>query len=155
MGERIEVVANRTFQVAAAFHEAGMMALRKTAFDIEAETKSNITENNAVDTGAYRASVYVKTDKGSGYSKARSEAEAAATTPGKHSGKPHEVEILPELAIEQDEVIVAIGVDYAELIENGTVYTEARPALIPAFNKYVEPLAEVMAHFINDKSEKI
>lgn len=55
---------------------------------IDAGAKENIVDMDAVDTGALLNSDYIETKDASGFEAARSAAQAAADSPGQHSGKP-------------------------------------------------------------------
>jgi len=139
MATRVVTVFDKTIKVKAALREAAQAAIAKACFDTEAAAKQNVTAQNAVDTGAMRASIYSAAPRrASGYSRAASAARTAAANPGRHSGRPHKVNIFPEIvALHGLEGIVTCGVDYGANVEQGRMdgKVPARPFMEPAFMK--------------------
>ena len=74
------------------------------AFQIEAETKRNIIENNQVDTGFMLNSVYTITSGGSTFSQARSSAKAQ---------NPKAAGMGAEATAPEGGAVVAVGAEYA------------------------------------------
>lgn len=101
------------------------VAVRKAAFEIEAEAKSRVP----VDTGALKNSIYTVTDQGSTYGQAAGAAVSA---------NPRSKEV-PEMAKPPGvSAIVAVAIDYGIYVEMGTRKMEPQPFLGPAA-EIVEP----------------
>lgn len=117
---------NKLPKTAAGLHRAVSQAIRKTAFDIQADAASRAP----VDTGFLRASIYTVTSRSSNYGKGRA---------SKHGGKANVAkgiyqELLPEIEPPPDdlEAYVAVGASYGLYVEYGTVYMPAQPYFTPA-----------------------
>lgn len=103
------------------------LAVRKTAFDIEAGAKAR----TPVDTGALRASIHVIIFDKSGYPDAVEQAQALYKA--KH-GEDKELQFFPEEPTPKGKLsaLVAVAVYYGWFIENGTSRQPAQPFLAPA-----------------------
>lgn len=98
----------------------------KTAFDIEATAKRRITDQDAVDTGATRATIYVAIE-GPEANYGERAGEGLSVSPG--------IELLGERQPPtRDGMSASIGpsTNYAPFIEFGTRSTPARPFMVPA-----------------------
>lgn len=120
------------------------LAVRKSAFDVQARAQSAIP----VDTGAAKASIFVVVGDDNGYAQAIDDAETAHQTAhkSKHpSGADAEpLDFFPEIAgpVAPMQAYVAVAVMYGWFLENGTTRTAARPFLAPAM-AYVQPFFEI------------
>lgn len=99
---------------------------RRFAFELEYDWKEQITINKAIDTGAYRSSVYVETKDNGDFS--QNSGEAMSQNPNA------EIERHP---IPSGKVIANVGpcVGYAGFVELGTSRVAARPAGVPAIEQ--------------------
>lgn len=121
----------------------GMSVLVRTlAFAIQEETQNQISEMDAIDTGAMRNSVYVETDDKSGKSQALSSARAArpdaqgvssSTTVGKHQAR------------------TAVGVNYARFVHDGANGTAPRPFLHNASEMIQGEADDMAGRILRDK----
>ncbi len=147
----VEVVEDRSREIVGACREAVSRALRKAVLDIEAGTKQRITEQDAVDTGAYRASVHGDCARHHGYAASESKARERAGTPGRKTKRARDtVEIFPEMrAADEFEGIVTIGVEYAINVEMGTAHREARPSLAPAATEVLDEWDDAITALVN------
>lgn len=147
---RLETLKDNTYIIKQAFRDRADKAIREACFDIEAGAKQRITDSDAIDTGALRASIYTVTSAGSGYSQASGEAAAASKTIGKHSKRPHSkpLEMLPEERVGPLEGVVAVGAEYGVYVEMGTVHTSARPYFGPAADEVLSALDKAIEKFI-------
>ncbi len=142
---KVEIVADRRVEVRREMAGALDRAIRKACLDIEAEAKQNVTDVQAIDTGALRASIYAITPGANHYGEAAAAAAAAAAEPGAHSGKPNTTfRMLSAMDVKPGEGVVAVGAEYAAHVEYGTVHVPARPFFNRAaiyvlrhFDKYV------------------
>jgi HK97 gp10 family phage protein len=114
-------------QVAEAFPRAIGQAVRKIAFDIQAQAMADAP----VDTGNLKASIYTKTSEGNNY-------------PGNA-----DTNIIDDQVPEADETTayVAVAASYAIYVEMGTRYAPAQPFLGPAVAKYASTFESVMTKF--------
>lgn len=105
----------------------GLAAL---AFQIEGEVKRNITENEQVDTGFMRSSVYTVTKKGSGHSAAQAGAMSKTFSCKRGRAVSHADDMAPARALPSNASAgVIVGANYA-------IYQEVdRPFLFPAADK--------------------
>ena len=147
---RVETTRNNTFRIKAGYHAAVEKCIRKAVLDIEAKAKQNVTDQDAIDTGALRASIYADTRGVNGYAAAEAEARAAAGSPGKRSGKPHEhFEMLPAEKAGAMEGIAAVGAEYALNVEAGTVHVPPRPFWDPAVDEVVHEFDKNVVNMVN------
>jgi hypothetical protein len=111
---------------------------RKGAFDIIADYAAHAVR----DTGFMANSGYVVTADSSTYGKGD-----APTKEGAH--------LLPEVARPDDKytAIAAVGANYAEMVELGTVHMAARPAFYPAVDR-AKPGIEAALAAVKDAMEK-
>lgn len=107
-------------ELPAAIQAAVRRAVRKAAFDIQADAMRGAP----VDTGFLKNSIYVVTEGSSNY-------ERATIRAGKKSGG---AEMLPEVDPPPDKMTayIAVGADYGVYVEFGTVNMAAQPYLTPA-----------------------
>lgn len=153
---RFETVENKTVQVKQGFYRGMDLAIRKACFDLEALAKRNVRDQDAIDTGALRASIYVNTSKKSNYAIRASEAATAASTTGKHSGKPSVgFKMFPEERVGAVEGVVAVGAEYAHLVEFGTVHTPPRAFFNPAARDVFAEFDKVVVDMVNKELDKI
>lgn len=133
-------------------HEAIDKAMRKAVIDIVAGTQDRMTENDTIDTGALRASVYASTPGQSGYEQV--DAYALALKPGKKSKRPnHNFVMLPEVECGENEAIAAVGAEYGIYVEMGTVYTAPNPAFIPASQELIDSFEEVVKTLVEEETK--
>ena len=153
MSVSFDVVLDRVYVVEQALAGAITDAIRKIGFDVEAKAKVKITEQNAIDTGAARASIHTAYQGGGNYGKASSEATAAASRPGAKSGKPHAFRMLPEEVPEEAaSLYVAVGAEYGANIAYGRGEGEnARPFLGPAAEEVFAAADQVVGRMIDQK----
>lgn len=102
-------------------------ALAALAFQIEGVAKRNITNNNQVDTGFMRSSVYTVTKRGSGHSAAKAGASTKTHSSKRGKSVDHSGDMAPARALPQNASAgVIVGANYA-------IYQElAQPFLFPA-----------------------
>lgn len=125
-------------------------AMRKAVLDIVANTQLRMTENDTIDTGALRASVYASTPGHSGYEEINPYALAAK--PGRKSKRPnHGFVMLAEVECGENEAIAAVGAEYGIYVEMGTVFTQPNPAFIPSSQEVIESFAEVVKTLVNEE----
>jgi hypothetical protein len=147
---RLQTTKDRTYDVKPRCERVVLNALIKAGFDIEAQTKQNIADQDSIDTGAYMNSVYVVTPRSSTYARASSKAKSAANTPGRHSGRPNsDFKMLPEEPGDIMTVVVAIGAEYGANVEFGNAHVAPRPAFIPAVDDVTAVLDSVIEDYIN------
>jgi HK97 gp10 family phage protein len=144
-----DVVEDSVRRVKQAFLHGAADAMAKLALDTEAKAKMNITDQNAIDTGAARASIHTEFQGHSGYSEAISEARSVASKPGMHSGTPSNPQFYPSIKADELEAVVAVGVEYGALIELGTVHMSPRPFLEPAVNEVFGAAEGIIVEAIN------
>ena len=112
------------------------LAVRKAAFDIEANAKQPPIP---VDTGAMRASIHVVTSKDNGHTKAVADAKrlrkGVKTYPVVKPAGPREA-------------IVAVGVHYGIYVEMGTRKMTGRPYLGPAIRRVTPAFRRACAQAI-------
>ena len=97
-----------TEKVIAIFEKASMDTLSELAFIGEGDTKINITDNDQIDTGFLRASVYAVTPDKSSYTAAISEAGLMA-----YAGDARR-DAAPEVTLPNDTTVaVAVAAEYA------------------------------------------
>lgn len=113
---------NHTGRIADELADRVDAVVSKTALDIEADAKQNITDVGAIETGSMKASVYAATPLGSSY---------AANTGEARGLNPDAVILSPEPHGEH-EAVVAVGVEHGIYNEMGTVRMPPRPFLGPA-----------------------
>ena len=153
---RFDTVENKTVRVKQGFYRGTDMAIRKACFDLEAKAKLNVRDQDAIDTGAMRASVYSNTSRQSTYAIRASEAAIAASNPGKRSKKPNtNFSMLAEEAVRAMEGVVAVGAEYAHLVEYGTVYIPPRPFFNPAVRDVFNEFDKVIVILTNKELDKI
>lgn len=114
--------------------------VRAAAFKIERGAK----QRAAVDTGAMRASIYVRTEDTSDYGK----------TGLKALGRNKDVFLFPE--VEQpthNEALIAVGVSYGIFVEYGTSKMAAQPFMTPAYEAERQPFLNAI-HKLIEKGEK-
>lgn len=118
-GVEVTTLFNLFPELPAAIQTAVKRAVRKAAFDIQADAMRGA----AVDTGFLKNSIYVVTEGSSNY-------ERAAIRAGKKS----DAEMLPEVDPPPDKMTayVAVGADYGVYVEFGTINMAAQPYLTPA-----------------------
>lgn len=115
----IRITANRLPTLPARLRQQASAAVRKAAFDIEANAKQSVP----VDTGALKNSIYTVTDQGSTYG----QAVGSASSANPHG---HPVAEAPKPA--GISAVVAVGMEYGVYVELGTRKMAARPFLGPA-----------------------
>ena len=98
-------------------------AIRATAFEVAAIA----TSLAAVDTGAMRASIFVRTSDSNGFDQAKMEAEAM--NPGSSAHDP-----TPTGSIKKGTAMIAPGMEYSAFVEFG-LGQPAQPFLTPAMEK--------------------
>jgi HK97 gp10 family phage protein len=106
---------NHIPQVIDKLKEIAPQIVKKGAFDVEAQAKSNA----AVATGFMRSAIYTETDEGSTYGQ----------------GVSGEGNLEPELLGDTEHGMTAwvvAGADYSVYVELGTVHMAAQPFLAPA-----------------------
>lgn len=125
---------NRLIEIIAAMQVASEQIIKKGAFDIKAQAAHNIVDNDQVDTGFMKSSVYVVTHDSSTYGTGNKE-------------PPEGAELLPEVDApsKRDEAIVAVGASYGIYQEMGSVFQPARPYLQPAFDDVAPSIVKAMA----------
>ncbi len=153
-----DLTDDRTYKIKRDFAVGAAEGVRKVIFDIEAQAKRNITDQDAIDTGAARASIHSDVGGHHGYagSSAQAQQEAAAGSRRlRHSkrAKPKEVKLFPEVRAGELEGIVAVGVEYGANIEFGTVHMAPRPFLGPAAQKVFGAVEGVIVEEINKRLE--
>lgn len=145
MSSGVYEVFNKTAMVKAAFAESARQGVVKACFDTEAIAKSEITRQNAIDTGAARASIYTNAPGRDTYdasiAAAKSEASKGSRK-GRRSGKAKGkvIRVFPRFEISKDaqspEGVVAVGVLYGFYIEFGSTRVKVsippRPFMTPA-----------------------
>ena len=109
-------------------------ALVKCALGIEKDAKLNLTNQNAVDTGRLRMSLYTDVQ----------------------SVKNYEVEIGTDLSKVRPKKRTkgpgtGTNVEYAPYVEFGTYKMAARPFLRPAYDKNIEKLSEKLKQILGGK----
>lgn len=130
---------NRSAEINRSLLESARNAVSKACLDTEARAKLEITRQNAIDTGAAKASIYVKTPLSSDYSDRIAEAKAKARK-GSKKTKGKKIEVFADVELTnngfQAEGIVACGVLYGFYIEYGSTRTHVsippRPFMTPA-----------------------
>jgi len=129
---------NHFDKIAEAMDTALQQIPRKGAFDIIADYAAHA----ARDTGFMANSGYVVTSESSTYGKA-----GAPTKEGAY--------LLPQVASPDDKytAIAAIGANYAEMVELGTVHMAAQPAFYPAVDR-AKPGIEAAVAAVKDAMEK-
>lgn len=117
---------NHFAEISVTLERAVSAAVRKVAFDIQA----NAASYAPVDTGFLRASIYTVTSTRSTYGQGR---------PSKHGGKFNAAKMmnqeqLPEVAAPDDNMTayVAVGASYGIYVEEGTRDMPAQPYFYPA-----------------------
>lgn len=126
-------VFNKSANVGLGLLKSGRQAVVKACMDTTAEAKKRIEMQNAIDTGAARASIYAVTPGKSSYSQAISAAKS----------KRPKAKAFPQETVGNDELnpegVVAVGVEYGSNIEYGAIRTHVsvppRPFLEPAMRK--------------------
>lgn len=144
-------VQDFTFQVRKGYESAIAKALRKTVIDIEANAKNNVTNQDSIDTGALRASIFSETPDKPGYAAAEAEAVMASRTPGRHSGRPNPNFVMldapePPRALE---AIAGVGAEYAVYVEFGTAFVPPAPFYGPAEEMATEAFEDQCVEMIN------
>ena len=121
-------MANGFDDVADQLHTLASQAVRKVAFDLQA----NAASKAPVDTGFLRSSIYVVTSDDSTYGQASSAPEGAS--------------LLPQVDAPDDDLTayVGVGASYAVYQELGTVHSPAQPFLTPAAEQAKQTLDAVM-----------
>lgn len=104
---------NNWTKIALAIHEGTAQAVKKVAFDVQADAQAHAP----VDTGFLRNSIYTVTSEQSTY----------------HSGG----QMLPEIQKPSDDqtAYVAVGAEYGTYIEYGTSHMAPQPFLTPAMER--------------------
>jgi len=105
--------------------------LQATGNQVEALVKVRITDEDLVDTGFMRSSVYVSTHQESGFSSARS--AASSRNPKAEMG----AEAKPR---NEYEALVVVGADYAAYVEND------HPFFRPVIDESTDELLELAAN---------
>ena len=129
-----EVVYNRIPELSEAIHKAIGRAVRKAAFDIQAEAQRNVP----VRTGFLKSSIYVVTKDTSTYGKALNKAFKGG----------HDVtRLLDEVEKPEDDetAYVAVGAEYGVYVEYGTCNMSAQPYLTPAFDAVKPAFLEALS----------
>lgn len=144
-------VEDRTYIIRQALMGGAEAGLKKAAFDIEAQAKINVRDADKVDTGALVNSIYSIAPGHSNHAAAASAAQVAAAKPGKHSGKPHDVTLLPVETVGELEGLVSVGADYGGVVENGNAFTEPSPFLGPAAERVLSELDAVLVNETNKR----
>ena len=128
-------------------------AVRAIAFGVQESAIERIREQDAIDTGAMRNSVYVETDEVNERASKLAAAIAAGGSPGIHSGKPHHV--VPASpngsGLEELQARVGVCVEYGVYVEMGTVKMAARPFMAPAGEEMQKLAQGVAAQFLADE----
>lgn len=146
-------IRDYTVQIKRGFEKACARALREIVLDVVADAKMGITDQDAIDTGALRKSIYAETPGAPGYGAAAAAASAAARTRGAHSGRPNKnFEMLPAPEpVGALEAIAAVGAEYGVYVEFGTVHVPPAPFFGPAEEKATEVLDQVVARMVNEE----
>lgn len=128
----MSVSFNHFHDLANAFYDRVTLAVKKVAFDLQANVQKQITANGQVVTGFMRNSVYVVTNKTSTY-------EASGD------------EMLPQVETPPDPhtAYVAVGASYAIYPNYGTRYMPAKPFWEPAIEETRRSMPEKMATLIS------
>lgn len=128
---------NHFTQIAEAMDQALQQIPKKTAFDIQARYVATA----ARDTSFMVNSAYVVTADSSTYGHA---------TPARKGAY-----LLPEVERPDDKytAIMAVGANYAEMVETGTVHMAAQPALYPAVDA-VRPSFEAAVAAVQQAMEE-
>jgi hypothetical protein len=133
------VTKDLTFEFEQSLRDAGAESAMKAARETAESWRANIQAQNAVDTGAYRDSIYTNAPGGPSYETAVSKATAAASKGGKHPARKKAFIPLPKKKVKRPgnrAVYYASSCDAkAHLVEFGTTHTPARAAAIPAAQK--------------------
>jgi len=147
----LHVVRDNTYKIRRGYLLGAMRALTKTCFDTEAYAKLLITEQDAVDTGALRASVYVNVENINEYDRAVMESIQRASRPGIKSGRARAIEHLPPVAARPFEGVVAVAAEYGIHVELGTRFMQPRPFLGPAAERAGNEFVENCRHMIDEE----
>ena len=110
-------------------------ALVKCALGIEKDAKLNLTNQNAVDTGRLRMSLYTDVQSVKNY-EVEIGTDLSKVGPKKRTKGPG----------------VGTSVEYAPYVEFGTYKMAARPFLRPAYDKNIEKLNEKLKQILGGKS---
>lgn len=149
-------VYNKTAFVERALLESAREGVTKACLDTEAIAKREITQQNAIDTGAARASIYSHTPEKNKYAMAIANAKSEASKGSRKlrkskNAKPKVVHLFPDVEISKiaskPEGIVAVGALYGFYIEFGTARIPPRPFMTPA----VETVGPAIEQFFIDK----
>lgn len=147
----VDVVADATALIKRQIRDASEQAITKAAFDIEAQAKQGITTQDAIDTGATKASIYASTPRVRKYSQIIGRVRTMRG-PGQHSKTttrketPVFDEVVPFGPLE---AIVTVGTQYAQYIEYGTKRMAARPFMEPAAEAVIPNLENIIVNEIN------
>lgn len=121
MSEIIEK-SNNTKSATDSMKKAMQRAVRRACFNTEAKAKLNVSAMDAVDTGALMNSIATVLPNQSKY--------GAAVAKAKKLNPDAEIMPQPEGAKETNDTytgLVAVGVEYGEYVNDGTVKMQARP----------------------------
>ncbi len=129
-----DMLINRFPQMATGLHEALALAVKKVAFDVEAQAKTHA----AVDTGFMKNSVYTVTVDSSDYS-----ADG--------------IDALPQVDAPPDDhtAYVGVGANYAVYVETGTSRMAAQPFMAPAAAHVEQGMAQAIAALIAAKLKSV
>ncbi|GEM_PF-1702655 len=131
--------------------------LKAYAFAIQEEAIEKITDENLVDTGALRRSVFVQAHGLDTRAEALAAAMALASGLGAKSKRPHGPfqAAAPGKPIEADyQAKVGVCVNYGIYLEMGTVHMAARPFLKPAANTVQAKAKDLIGKYVSEKLRK-
>jgi len=131
----IKIVFNDLPRLQGELRSLADKVIRKAAADIKARAQ----DKAPIDTGFLKNSIYMKTNRESGYAAAR--AEAMKSNP--------EATMLPEVEDPGElSAIIAVGAEYGVYVEFGTNKAPARPYLTPATEEVRPALTEAMRRIL-------
>lgn len=122
--------------------DATQKALEALAFQIEAQTKVNITENGQVDTGFMRNSTFVLTPDG-----VQGSPDPSGAYMSDRTGKPEERNLAPTASLGDAAAAVCVGAEYAIYQEIQQSFLEkAAEQVVPKAGGIVEPVYKELVH---------